>query len=99
LFPTDNEEFWVLYAVYFGVFLILLTGLLFSKHKKLFKENLIFFSIYTAIMILVFLNSNNFKYGSSLAVLFWGGVFILLHLTIFIFRVIYLLIKRKKESG
>ena len=86
MFPTDNEEFLILYAVYIGLFLMLLAGTLFSRHKKTFKNNLIFFSVYAGIMICIFCNENNFKYGSSLMVLFYGGVFILLHLVIFIFR-------------
>ena len=99
LFPTDDEEFLILYAVYFGFFIILLAGLLFSKHKNFFKQNLIFYSIYTAIMILVFLNGSNFKYGGSLSVLFWGSVFVLLHLTIFIFRGVYLLVSKRQRKS
>ena len=86
MFPTDNEEFLILYAVYIGLFLMLLAGTLFSRHKKTFKNNLIFFSVYAGIMVCIFSNENNFKYGSSLMVLFYGGIFILLHLVIFIFQ-------------
>ena len=86
MFPTDNEEFLILYAVYIGLFLMLLAGTLFSRHKKAFKNNLLFFSVYAGIMVCIFSNENNFKYGSSLMVLFYGGIFILLHLVIFIFQ-------------
>lgn len=86
MFPTDNEEFLILYAVYIGLFLMLLAGTLFSRHKKTFKNNLLFFSVYAGIMVCIFSNENNFKYGSSLMVLFYGGIFILLHLVIFIFQ-------------
>ena len=98
MFITDNEEFWILYAVYIGLFLILLAGTIFEKKKKDFRNNLIFFSIYTAIMLYIFSDEDNFKGGSSLMVLFIGGVFILLHLTVFIIRRISLFIKSKQKE-
>jgi hypothetical protein len=98
LFPTDDEEFLILYAVYIGLFLILLAGTLFSRHKKSFRNNLIFFSVYAGIMLLIFSNENNFKYGSSLTVLFYGGVFILLHLMIFIFRRLFILLSKQQQK-
>jgi hypothetical protein len=98
LFPTDDEEFLILYAVYIGLFLILLAGTLFFRYKKSFRNNLIFFSVYAGMMLLIFSNENNFKYGSSLTVLFYGGVFILLHLMIFIFRRLFILLSKQQQK-
>jgi len=96
LFPTDNEEFWILYAAYIGLFLFLLAGTIFSK-KKVFRNNLIFFLGYTLIMIFVFLDKDNFKYGSSLVVLFYGAIFIVLHLIIFLLSRIYIYFSNRKD--
>jgi hypothetical protein len=98
LFPTDNEEFLILYIAYIALFVFLLAGTLLSKRKKAFKNNLLIFSIYTLIMIFVCLNEDNFKYGGSLTVLFWGGIFLLLHLIIFVCSRIYIYFSSKQRK-
>ncbi len=84
MLPIDDEEFLILYAAFIGLLLIFLAGIVFSKNKGFYRKNLIVYSIYTAIMIFVFIDDDNFKYGSSLVVLLYGGILILLHLLVFI---------------
>ena len=97
MFPTDDEEFLILYVVYIGLLLFLLLSTIFLKDNKGFKNNLVFFSIYTAIMLALFSNENNFKNGGSLVVLFYGGIFILLHLTIFMIRRTFIFLSTRKK--
>ena len=99
MFPTDNEEFLLLYAVYLGLFLILALGTFFSKKKIAFKNNLIFFLSYALIMALIFLNNDNFKHGSSLVVLFFGSFFVVLHLVIFVLRRLYLFMTNRDKRN
>lgn len=98
MFPTHDSEFLILYLVYLLTFLILLTGTLVSKNRKAFKNNLVFFCCYTAIMVAIFVNEDNFKYGNSLAVLFYGAAFILLHVVIFLIRRMYLLFAKRSSA-
>ena len=88
MIPTDSE-FSVLYLLYGIVLLLILAGLTRTAHKKEFRGHLIFFALYTGIMIYVFSDEENFKYGNSLAVLFYALLFPISHLVIFaIIRVI-----------
>ena len=98
MFIPDNGEFLTLYVIYLVVFLILLIGTIKSKsYKEDFTKNLIFFLAYLGIMIYISFNENNFKGGNSLGVLFIGGIFILLHLLIFISKRIYLIIANRSK--
>ena len=81
MFPTDSE-FTSLYIAYFVMFIFLIFGFLKSKNKAFYKWNFLFFGIYLSVMIYVFSDSENFKYGNSLAVLFYGGIFVISHFTI-----------------
>ena len=81
MLPIDNE-FTLLYITYFIMFIFLAFGYLQSKNKTFYKWNLLFFGIYLAFMIYVFLDSENFKYGNSLVVLFYGVIFVILHFII-----------------
>lgn len=81
MIPTDSE-FTALYIAYIVMFLFLCFGLLSSKNKTFYKWNSLFYGIYLAIMIYVFSDSENFKYGNSLVVLFYGGIFVILHFII-----------------
>jgi hypothetical protein len=94
MLPTDNE-FVILYITYFLLLLFLVGGVILARNKKRYVSNLIFYLIYTGIMASVFFNQEHFKYGGSLAVLFEGGMFVLLHLCIFLFRSGYDFINRK----
>lgn len=82
MIPTDSE-FLLLYFFYLGFFLHFFTNFLLTK-KKEFIVHLILFSIYTAFMIYIFCDKENFKYGSSLVVLFYGGMFLVFHFIIYI---------------
>jgi hypothetical protein len=81
MFPTDSE-FTTLYIAYVVMFIFLFLGLLKSKNKAFYKWNFLFFGIYLSIMIYVFSDSENFRYGNSLVVLFYGGIFVLSHFII-----------------
>ena len=81
MIPTDSE-FTTLYIAYLLMLMFLIFGLLKSKNKAFYKWNFLFFGIYLAIMIYVFSDSENFRYGNSLVVLFYGGIFVFLHFII-----------------
>tara|TARA_R110002033_G_scaffold170514_2_gene213230 strand:+ start:1241 stop:1525 length:285 start_codon:yes stop_codon:yes gene_type:complete len=81
MFPTDSE-FTTLYITYLAMSIFLIFGLLKSKNKVFYKWNFLFFGIYLTIMIYVFSDSENFRYGNSLVVLFYGGIFVLSHFII-----------------
>ena len=81
MFPTDSE-FTTLYIAYFVMLIFLIHGLLKSKNKVFYKWNFLIFGIYLAIMIYVFSDLENFRYGNSLVMLFYGGLFVLLHFII-----------------
>lgn len=81
MLPIDSE-FIVLYLLYtiFGVFLFV--KMLCFK-TSFYKLNLILFLAYTAIMVYIFVDEENFKYGNSLGVLFYSFLFILIHILLF----------------
>ena len=81
MFPKDSE-FITLYITYFVMFSFLIFGLLKSKNKTFYKWNFLFLAIYLSIMIYIFSDSENFRYGNSLAVLFYGGLFVISHFMI-----------------
>ncbi len=81
MLPVDSE-FLLLYFSYLTVFIYFILCFIFSK-KSVFKINLIVFSLYTLFMIYIFSNKDNFKGGNSLTILFYGGVFIILHVLIY----------------
>lgn len=81
MLPTDSD-FMTLYTTYFIMLAFLIIGVLTSKNKLFYKWNLGIFGIYLSIMIYVFSDSVNFKYGGSLVVLFVGGLFVVLHFII-----------------
>ena len=95
MFPTDNIEFWILYLTYFVLLIILLTGTFVHKIRNFFRTNLIIYLCYTAIMIFVFVDKSNFEGGSSLVVLFFGGLFVLAHFVILCGILIYKKVIRK----
>src|SRR4051794_30957562 len=69
MFPTDSD-FLILYGLYLALFFFLVAGTIFSRSKRKYLNNLVFYLVYTGIMVFVFSNKENFKYGSSLVVLF-----------------------------
>lgn len=73
------DEFLMLYASYGVMVLCIVVGLLFSRKKNYFKWNAIIFLSYFFLMIYIFSDSENFKYGGSLVVLFYGGIFVAVH--------------------
>ncbi|TDY65350.1 hypothetical protein DFQ06_0170 [Algibacter lectus] len=81
MFPTDNE-FTILYITYFTMLIFMIFGSLKSKNKEFYKWNFVVFGIYLTIMIYLFSDSENFKYGNSLVILFYGGLFVISHFII-----------------
>lgn len=81
MFPIDSE-FTILYITYFIMLIFLIFGSLKSKNKGFYKWNFLVFGIYLTMMIYVFSDSENFKYGNSLVVLFYGGLFVISHFII-----------------
>ena len=81
MFPTDSE-FILLYFVYFSVFIYFFLGLIFTK-RTIHKVNLTIFTVYFLLMLYVFLDEDNFKRGNSLAVLFYGVIFVVTHIIIY----------------
>ncbi len=81
MFPTDSE-FTLLYFVYFSVFVYFFLGLIFTK-RPIHKVNLTVFMVYFLLMLYIFLDEDNFTGGNSLAVLFFGGIFVVAHIIIY----------------
>lgn len=81
MFPTDSE-FTLLYFVYFSVFIYFLLGLIFTK-RTIHKVNLTIFMVYFLLMLYIFLDEDNFKGGNSLAVLFYGAIFVISNIIIY----------------
>ncbi len=94
MLPVDSE-FTMLYMAYLLMFGILSFGLFKSNDKAFYKWNFLFFGIYFLIMIYVFTDAENFKYGNSLAVLFYGGIFVISHFVIIGILKLYKLIRNK----
>jgi hypothetical protein len=80
MLPLDSE-FFILYLFYISVFGYFLIHYLQTK-KRVFKINLILFFSYFTLMIFIFTDAENFKYGNSIVVLFYGFLFVLLHITL-----------------
>ncbi len=81
MFPTDSEYI-LLYFVYFSVFVYFFLGLIFTK-KTIYKVNLTIFMVYFLYVLYIFLDEDNFKGGNSLAILFYGAIFVLTHIVIY----------------
>lgn len=80
MLPTDSE-FITLYICYILLLLYLVRGFIIYK-TKFFKTNLLIYIIYFSFMTYIFSEEDNFKYGNSLAILFYGGLFLFVHLII-----------------
>ncbi len=80
MLPLDSE-FVILYLLYLSVFGYFLFQYLHSR-KRVFKINLFLFFSYFTLMIIVFADAENFKSGNSLAVLFYGFLFVMLHVAL-----------------
>ena len=95
MFPTDDNEFWILYLTYILLFIILFIGAFVSKIKNFYRNNLIIYLFYTAIMVFVFVDKSYLEGVSSLLVLFFGGLFVLAHFVILCGRLMYKKVFRK----
>ena len=77
MLPTDNE-FSVLYACYIIFYLIAIIGLIRNKSQRIFKTTLLLAGL--SLNILLFIDPENFKYGSSLVVLFYSSIILIAHI-------------------
>lgn len=81
----SNSEFFMVFITYLIILVGLICGLTFSvKYKNRFKNNLLFFIFYTAVLFKPAANAENWKGGSSLYFIVFGWIFLLVHLVIFI---------------
>lgn len=94
MFPTDSE-FILLYIFYFLVFAYFLVGLLITK-RNIFKINFRIYLFYSFFLLYIFSDQNNFTGGTSLMVLFLGGILIITHLFVYGMIEIVTQIKKKK---
>lgn len=88
MIPTSGE-FFTLYIFYFGVLLFLIWGAFYSKSKKRFVSNIVLYGAYFSIMVYIFSDPENFKYGGGLSVLFFSWLFLIIHFGVFLIRIIY----------
>lgn len=86
MIPYDSE-FILLYLFYFAILAYFLFGY-FTTKEKIYKISLIILLVYTFFMLYLFSNTENFKYGNSLAVLFYGGLLLIAQLFIFIVSIL-----------
>ncbi len=82
MIPLDSE-FSMLYFLYGITLILILCGLFSTSNKKEFRYHLIFYSLYTGLMIYVFNDKENFSGGGSLVVLFYGFMFPIFHLIVY----------------
>lgn len=78
----NYQEYIPVYILYLITLAILLFGLKRSHKRKFFIVNLIIYIAYTLYMASIFVDGENFKYGNSLAILFYSIAFPLIHLSI-----------------
>jgi hypothetical protein len=95
MIPNDNE-FSFLYFLYLCFLIFLLLETLNSKNKKIYKTNLFIYSCYTLFMLYLFTDENNFKGGGSLLILFYGLLFICIHIILLFLYKIFLIVYNKK---
>lgn len=74
MLPTDNE-FSVLYACYGFFYLMAIVGLIRNKSQRIFKITLLLVGL--SLNILLFIDPENFKGGSSLVVLFYSAIILI----------------------
>ncbi|MDY8135570.1 hypothetical protein [Aquimarina sp. 2201CG5-10] len=96
MIPIDGE-FLMMYIFYIGYLIFLVRGAAFSKTKRFYVINLFFYSFYLGIMIYAFFDIENFKGGGSLVVLFYGWIFLLVHLVIYLTGKLYYSLKRTNK--
>jgi hypothetical protein len=92
----SDSDFLLLYGIYFAVLVSLICGYLFSKKYKIFfKNNLIVFLCYTFILFIPSFEKGIMKGGSSLFFIFYGWIFLLLHVVIFLITFLWRYFQKK----
>jgi hypothetical protein len=91
-----DGEFLTLYVIYISLLIVLVIGSIYSKkYKTIFSRNLLFFAVYTLLLIIPAFDEDNMKGGSSLFFIVFGWAFVLIHLFVFLATVIFNIVKRK----
>ena len=78
MIPFDFE-FMLMYIFYILMIAYLLFGLMKSKRRCFFVTNSLIYTLYFGLMIYIFSDFENFRYGNSLVILFYGYLFIIIH--------------------
>ncbi len=82
MIPT-SQDFCFVYGCYTVTFLLILIGYKFGKNRRAYLYHLVFYLIYTILMVFVYMDKDNFRWGGSLAVLLYSGLFIVIHWSVF----------------
>lgn len=101
MLPFD-KEFVLVYILNLLTLGVLLFGLIRTKRRKFFIVNLIVYIVYFLALASTFANGENFRYGGSLPILFYGAIFPLLHLLvlmlIYLFEKFFLWLNGRKMN-
>ncbi|CAM1372804.1 hypothetical protein [Tenacibaculum xiamenense] len=82
MIPT-SQDFCFVYGCYIVTFLLILIGYKFGKIRKTYLYHLVFYLMYTILMVFIYMDEDNFGGGASLVVLFYSGLFIVIHWSVF----------------
>ncbi|SEB36274.1 hypothetical protein SAMN04489761_0140 [Tenacibaculum sp. MAR_2009_124] len=82
MIPT-SQDFYLVYGCYIVTFILILIGYRFGRNKKAYFYHLMFYLVYTILMVFVYMDKDNFGGGASLVVLFYSGLCIVIHWTVF----------------
>lgn len=88
MLPIDGE-FITLYCTYLILCISLIIGLVKLKNKTEITFHSVVYTLYLSYMIYIFSDSDNFGGGGGLVVLGLGGLFLVIHLAIFIIYKIF----------
>jgi hypothetical protein len=95
MIPIDSE-FLTLYVIYISLLIVLVIGSIYSKkYKTIFRRNLLFFAVYTLLIIIPAFDEDNMKGGNSLFFIVFGWAFVLIHLFVLLASGIFNIVKRK----
>ncbi len=98
MIPLD-ESFVMMYLLYGIILFFIIFNLIRSQKKAIYVINFIVFCIYVAFTVNDMSDAENFKYGSSLPILFYGIAFPVLHIFLytvcFLFKRVYFALKYK----
>lgn len=77
-----HKEFTLVYIIHLLTIGVLIFGLIRAKKRKFYTVNLIIYIVYFLYLASVFADEENFRYGGSLAILFYTAILPIIHLLI-----------------